>query len=84
VKAFSDFLNRLISEKGQGALADEVKIDGAALCRFRSGQGNAPISVIDAALEIGQAVIISRQELKKLEDALDTVSDLWKAERRRK
>jgi hypothetical protein len=83
MKQFSDLLNRLVSEKGQGSLADELRIDGSALSRFRSGQGCAPISVVDHVLDIGNAVIISRQELKRLEDALETVSDLWKAERKK-
>lgn len=83
MKQFSDLLNRLVSEKGQGSLADELRIDGSALSRFRSGQGCAPIGVVDQVLDLGNAVIISRQELKRLEDALETVSDLWKEERKR-
>lgn len=83
MKQFSDLLNKLVAEKGQGTLADQIHVDGSALSRFRSGQGCAGIGVVDQVLDVADAVIISRQELKRLEDALETVSDLWKAGRKR-
>ncbi len=84
MKQFSDLLNRLVSEMGQGSLADMLKIDGSALSRFRSGQGCAPIAVVDHLLDIGKAMIVSREDIARLEDALETISELWRQERNRK
>lgn len=80
---FLEFLNDLISKHGQGALADQVKSDGSILSRFRSGQGTLSINTIEALLQAGDAVITTKEEFRKLQDALDTVSELWRKERKR-
>lgn len=84
MRAFTEFLNRLVGEIGQGTLADQIGADGATLSRFRSGQGSLSMEAVDKLLDVGNAVIIQRTEWEKLEGALETISDLWKIERKRK
>jgi putative protein kinase ArgK-like GTPase of G3E family len=83
MKPFSEFLNELVGKMGQGALADQMGIDGAALSRFRSGQGSISLDKVDKVLEVADAVIVSKADRRKLEDALATVSDLWSKERQK-
>lgn len=80
---FLEFLNELIAKHGQGALADQVKSDGSTLCRFRSGQGTISIFTLEEILKAGDAVIMPRGDLRQLQDALDTVSGLWRKERKK-
>ncbi len=80
---FSSFLNDLIGHVGLGRLADETDIDPAALSRFRSDQGSLGLKKIDALLARGNAMIVTAEDLQKMEETLETISDLWKAERRR-
>jgi hypothetical protein len=84
MQTFLEYLNELIGLHGQGALADLVKSDGALLCRFRSGQGSLSIQTIQALLDAGSAGIMHSKEIEKLKDALETISDLWRQERRKK
>ncbi len=84
MQSFLEYLNELIGTHGQGALADQVKSDGALLCRFRSGQGSLSIQTIQALLDVGNVGIAHPQEVEKLKNALEVVSDLWKEERKRK
>ena len=79
---FSNFLNSLTAKMGQGTLADEIGIDGAALSRFKSGQGTINLAALDKIFKIANVTIIPRAELRKMEDALETISELWKKERR--
>lgn len=81
MNTFLEYLNDLIAKCGQGALADQVKSDGSILCRFRSGQGSISLYTLEELLKAGNAVIISRPELRQLQDALSTISDLWHKER---
>jgi hypothetical protein len=83
MKTFSNYLNGLVGKKGQGTLADEIEVDGALLSKFRSGQGCLNLSSIEKMFDVGNASIICKEDLKKLEDALETITDLWKAERHR-
>jgi hypothetical protein len=81
---FLEYLNELIALHGQGTLADQVKSDGSMLCRFRSGQGSLSINTIQALLDAGKATIIFNTDLECLENALATMSDLWRQERKRR
>jgi hypothetical protein len=84
MQSLLEYLNELIGTHGQGALADQVKSDGALLCRFRSGQGALSIQTIQALLDAGNAGIAHPQEVEKLKNALEVMSDLWRQERRKK
>jgi len=88
MRQFSDFLNMLVAERGQGKLADELKVDPSILSRFRSGQGAMSLEHIDGILTIGDAIIISKseyeKEIRQREDALALISDLWKESRAEK
>lgn len=83
MKIFSEFLNGVVGKMGQGSLADALGVDGSTISRFRSGQGPLCLEKIDKIFEIGNACIITREEKQRLEDALETVSDLWRRERRK-
>lgn len=78
---FEDYLNEIVGRIGLGTLADQLEIDPAALSRFRSGQGSLPLSAIDKILRAGNVAIVRREEWRKVEDALEVMSDLWKRER---
>ena len=82
LKSFEIYLSELIDKMGQGTLADKLETDSSTLSRFRSGQGNIHLQTIDKALELGDAVIISRSRLRRVEDALETISTLWMQARR--
>jgi len=82
MKTFEIFLGELIDKVGQGTLADKLGIDGSTLSRFRSGQGNISMQTVEKILAIGDGALVSRPELRKLEDALEVVSDLWKRARK--
>lgn len=80
---FSTFLNEKIGEIGLGTLSDKIEVDPAALSRFRSDQGNLSLKIIDRIFDSFEVVVISRAELRKREEALEVLSDLWKAERKK-
>lgn len=82
LKSFETFLNELVDKVGQGTLADKVGIDGSLLSRFRSGQGSLTIHTIEKLLTTGDGAIISRTQLRRLEDALEVISELWKKARK--
>jgi len=82
LKSFESFLNELVDKTGQGTLADKIGIDGAMLSRFRSGQGSLNIQTIEKILHVGDGAIVGRGELRRLEDALEVLSDLWKKARK--
>ena len=82
MKSFEIFLAELIDKMGQGTLADKLDIDAATLSRFRSGQGTISIKDLEKILKMGDGTIISRSQLRKMEDALEVVSDLWKKSRK--
>lgn len=82
LKSFEIYLSELIDKMGQGTLADRLETDSSTLSRFRSGQGNISLKTVEKALALGDAVIISRSRLRRVEDALEVVSDLWKQARR--
>lgn len=84
MKTFSDFLNSEVGKRGLGTLADQIKVDSAVLSKYRSGQGAMMLYAIDNLFELAGVVIISKEDLRKLEDTLETMSDLWKEERRKK
>ncbi len=84
MKKFCLFLNDLVSRHGQGTLADTIGVDDSALSRFRSGQGSLPLLAIEKLLDADDVVIIPKEQMKRLEDALETISDLWKQERKSK
>ncbi len=83
IKNFTELLNDLVGRFGLGTLADQIKADPAALSRFRSDQGALCLNKIDSLMEIADVVMIARIDLQKMEDALETLSDLWKAERKK-
>ena len=82
MKSFEIFLNELIDKHGQGTIADKLGIDSATLSRFRSGQGTISLKDLEKVLKLGDGAIISRSQLRKMEDALEVVSDLWKKSRK--
>ena len=82
MKSFEIFLGELIDKIGQGTLADKIGVDPATLSRFRSGQGTISIKDLEKLLALGDGAIISRSQLRKMEDALEVVSDLWKKSRK--
>lgn len=94
MRQFANFISNLVGKKGAGSLADEIRYDAGAFSRFRSGQGAISLEKIDEILELGGALIISKEEFKQIEDgykeeirrlkdALELQSDLWKEERRK-
>ena len=82
LKSFEIYLSELVDKMGQGTLADKLETDSSTLSRFRSGQGTISLKTIEKALTLGDAVIVSRGRLRRVEDALEVVSDLWKQARR--
>ena len=84
MKAFSELLNDLVGKMGQGTLADQLGIDGATLSRFRSGQGSISLSNVDKIFELAEACILPCAEQRRLEDALETLSELWRNERKKR
>jgi hypothetical protein len=83
MKPFSTFLSDLVGKMGQGTLADQLGIDGALLSRFRSGQGALCQEKIDKIFELAGACIVPCEEKRRMEDTLETISDLWRKERRK-
>lgn len=82
MKSFETFLNDLVEKLGQGTLADKLEIDGSSLSRFRSGQGSIQIQIIERILIMGDGAIVSRSDLRRLEDAFEVATDLWKKARK--
>ena len=84
MKTFSDFLNELTGRMGQGTLADQIGMDGANLSRFRSGQGTITLASLEKLFDAAGACIVSCAERQRLEDALETLSELWRNERKKR
>jgi len=82
MKSFEIFLAELIDKHGQATLADKLGIDAATMSRFRSGQGTISLKDLERVLRLGDGAIISRSQLRKMEDALEVVTDLWKKSRK--
>ena len=82
MKPFELLLSELIDKMGQGTLADKIGIDQSLLSRFRSGQGAITLSVIEKIMVIADALVISRGEVRRLEDAFEVATDLWKKARK--
>ena len=82
MKSFEIFLAELIDKHGQGTLADKLEVDAATLSRFRSGQGTISLKDLEKILRLGDGAIISRSQLRKLEDALEVLSTLWSKSRK--
>lgn len=82
MKSFEIFFSELIDKMGQGTLADKIGEDSSTISRFRSSQGTIKIQTIERILELGDGVIVNRAEFRKLEDALEVISDLWKKARK--
>jgi len=76
---FRDLITDLISKHGQGTLADKLGIDASILSKFRSGEGAIKLGPLEALLKIGDAGVRPESEIKKLEDAFEIATDLWKA-----
>ncbi len=74
-----DFLTEQINKHGQGTLADKLGIDASILSKFRSGEGAIKLGPLEALLKLGEAGVRSEAEIKKLEDAFEIATDLWKA-----
>jgi len=55
-------LNHLISEKGQGLVADNTKIDPSSLSRFRSGKGALNIDALERIFEDLDLEIVQKNE----------------------
>jgi hypothetical protein len=81
---FSHFVNHLSGKFGQGTLADEIGVDPSIFSKWKSGQPAAvPIAAIDKMFAKENAIIVSKDDWAKLENALEVVSDLWKFERQK-
>ncbi len=80
MREFSTFLNQLIGRLGNGRLADEIGVDGAALSRFRSGQGSLPLSAIDKILDLGEGTIATKKEIEDMKRTILTVTKFWECE----
>ena len=79
----TELLNELVDRMGQGTLADQCGMDDSTLSRFRSGNGSISLRHLEKIFEVANVVVISRSRLRKIEDALEVVTDLWKEERRK-
>ncbi len=77
MRSLEAFLGDLIDKMGQGTVADKIGVDASLLSRFRSGQGSMGLEMIERLLILGDGAIMSRSHLRRLEDALETVSALW-------
>lgn len=74
-----DFITDQVNRHGQGTLADKIGVDGSTLSKFRSGDGALRLEPLEELLEQGGAVITTKADIKRLEDAFETATDLWKA-----
>ncbi len=84
MKTFSEFLNELAGRVGAGTLADQIGMDAGAFSRFRSGQGTISLARLEKLLQQSGICLVTCEEKERLETALETISELWKSERRKK
>jgi hypothetical protein len=71
----------LVGERGQGTLAESIGTNDSQLSRFRSDNGALSLEVLDKLLEVGGLEIVRKDDLKRMEDALEVITDLWKKAR---
>ncbi len=76
--SFSEVLNELCAKYGQGALADEIGMDPAALSRFKNGEGTISLKKIEALLSFSDMSLIATDDIKNLYISFFTMSDLLK------
>ena len=76
-------INDLVNQKGQNKVALEVGVDDSAISRFRSATGGLPLPVIEELLALAGVEIVEKGHIRRLEDALETVSELWKQGRKK-
>lgn len=74
----ADLVAEMVSKKGQGTLADEIGMDPAAFSRFRSGEGNISMKHLESLLSTSDAVILPKEDVKRIMTSFFTICDLWK------
>lgn len=82
MRDFTEYLEGLIVRFGsQTAVAAAIEIEAAKLSRFRSDQNGLNKEEIDRLLLIGEAVIVTRQEVQQYEDTIEHLTIMWRRER---
>jgi len=79
-----ELIAELVNKHGQGTLADMIQVDGAAMSRWRSGQGTINITAVEKLFEVAGVEIVTKSEIEGFEKTISFIADLWNRERTRR
>ena len=78
-----DLIRELCTQYSQETIAHKLEIDPGSFSKFISGERGLTADKYDKLLCLARATIIKQTDYERLEDAFDTVTDMWKSAKRK-